>query len=70
MYPTQTNFVFAESPQPGGPIAEGLLRRGFILRPLTNFGMGDRWFRVSHGTREQNEAFLAALDASLRDPVQ
>lgn len=70
VYPTQTNFVFAEAPEPGGPIAEGLLRRGFILRPLTNFGMGDRWFRVSHGTREQDEAFLAALDAVLREPAR
>jgi histidinol-phosphate aminotransferase len=70
VYPTQTNFVFAEAPRAGGPIAEGLLRRGFILRPLTNFGMGDRWFRVSHGTREQNEAFLVALDAVLREPVR
>jgi len=66
-YSTQTNFVFAESPQAGGPIAEGLMRRGFILRPLTNFGMGDRFFRVSHGTREQNETFLAALDAVQRE---
>ena len=70
VYPTQTNFVFCEAPQSGGPIAEGLMRRGFILRPLTNFGMGDRWFRVSHGTREQNEAFLVALDAVLREPVR
>ena len=70
VYPTQTNFVFAESPQAGGPIAEGLMHRGFILRPLTNFGMGDRFFRVSHGMREQNEAFLVALDAVLREPVR
>ncbi len=60
--PTWTNFVFAESPLPGGPVAEGLLRRGFILRPLTAFGLPDRFFRVSHGFRDQNQAFLDALD--------
>ncbi|HET9232780.1 MAG TPA: histidinol-phosphate transaminase [Candidatus Eisenbacteria bacterium] len=61
VFPTQTNFVFAESPHSGGALAEGLMRRGFILRPLTQFGLGDRWFRVSHGTREQNLRFLTAL---------
>jgi histidinol-phosphate aminotransferase len=70
VFPTHTNFVFAEAPQPGGPLADGLLRRGFILRPLLGFGLGDRWFRVSHGTRPQNEEFLAALDAVLREPVR
>jgi histidinol-phosphate aminotransferase len=63
VHPTATNFVFAEAPLPGGPLAEGLMRRGFILRPLTSFGLPDRFFRVSHGTREENVAFLAALDA-------
>jgi histidinol-phosphate aminotransferase len=65
--PTWTNFVFAVSPFPGEPLVEGLLQRGFILRPLTGFGLGDRFFRISHGTRPQNEAFVAALDAFTRD---
>jgi histidinol-phosphate aminotransferase len=62
-HPSWTNFVFAEAPIEGGPLADGLLRRGFILRPLTGFGLPDRFFRVSHGTRAENEAFLEALDA-------
>jgi len=66
-YPTATNFVFTEAPVAGGPLAEGLLRRGFILRPLVSFGLSDRHFRVSHGTRPQNEAFLAALDEAARE---
>jgi len=61
--PTWTNFVFAEAPVPGGPLADGLLHRGFILRPLTSFGLPERFFRISHGTRDQNERFLVALDA-------
>jgi len=64
--PTWTNFVFARCPVPGSPLAEGLMRRGFILRPLTAFGLDDQWFRISHGTREQNQALLAALDAVTR----
>ncbi len=61
--PTWTNFVFAEAPLDGPGLAQGLLRRGFILRPLNGFGLPDRFFRISHGTREQNTAFLEALDA-------
>lgn len=60
--PSWANFVFAEAPLPGDVLTEGLLRRGFILRPLTAFGLADRFFRVSHGTREQNVRFLAAVD--------
>jgi histidinol-phosphate aminotransferase len=61
--PTAANFVFARAPVPGDALARGLLEQGFILRPLTSFGLEDRCFRVSHGTREQNLAFLRALDA-------
>lgn len=64
-WPTATNFVFTEAPVAGGPLAEGLMKRGFILRPLVSFGLSDRHFRVSHGTRPQNEAFLAALDEAV-----
>jgi len=65
--PTWTNFVFAQAPTAGGALAEGLMRNGFILRPLTPFGLSDRFFRVSHSTREVNEKFLAVLDTVMRD---
>jgi len=42
----------------------------YIRNALEPFGLGDRWFRVSHGTREQNEAFLDALDAVVREPAR
>jgi histidinol-phosphate aminotransferase len=67
--PTWTNFVFAECPHPGAELADALLHRGFILRPLTSFGLPDRFFRVSHGTRDQDERFLAALDAVVSERV-
>jgi len=67
--PTWTNFVFAEAPVDGAALADGLLHRGFILRPLTSFGLPDRFFRISHGTRDQNTRFLAALDAVTAEQV-
>ncbi len=63
--PSWTNFVFARCPVPGGPLADALMKRGFILRPLTGFGLPAQYFRVSHGTRAQDTAFLEALDAVL-----
>lgn len=68
--PTCTNFVFTEAPVPGGALAEALMSRGFVVRPLTPFGLTDRFFRVTPGTREQNEAFLVALDESLAGVVE
>ena len=64
---TWTNFLFGLAPLGGETLSEGLMRRGFILRPLTAFGLEDHFFRVSHGTREQNLAFLVALDEVTRE---
>jgi histidinol-phosphate aminotransferase len=64
---TWTNFVFGRAPLRGDPLTEGLMRRGFIVRPLTGWGLEDCFFRLSHGTREQNLAFLAALDEVTRE---
>ena len=64
--PSWTNFVFAEAPVEGGPLAEELMRKGFILRPLTGFGLPDRFFRISHGTREQDQGFLEAMEQVLK----
>ena len=60
VHPTQTNFVFCKAPVDGERLAQSLLRQGIILRPLTAFGLPAEYFRVSHGTREQNRRFLAA----------
>ena len=65
--PTWTNFVFARSPIFGNLLAPEVMQRGFILRPLTSFGLSDHFFRISHGTREQNIAFLAALDDAMKE---
>lgn len=53
---SQANFVYFEPAAPAGELAEQLMQAGVIVRPL---GKG---LRVSVGTEEENERFLAAWD--------
>jgi len=41
-----------------------LQRRGVIVRPVTSYGLPE-WIRVTVGTREQNNRFLAELRLEL-----
>lgn len=63
VYPSQSNFLMFEVP--AGPLDaaglfEGLLRRGFILRPLTSYGL-PRNLRVTVGTAEENALLIDAV---------
>jgi len=53
---SQANFVYFEPQAPPGEVSEQLMQRGVIVRPL---GAG---LRVSVGTEDENERFLAAWD--------
>jgi histidinol-phosphate aminotransferase len=62
--PSIGNFVLAHV-GPGARAAyEGLLRRGLIVRPVGNYGLGEH-LRITVGTPEQNERCLAALASVL-----
>jgi histidinol-phosphate aminotransferase len=43
-----------------------LLKRGVIVRPIANYGLPEH-LRVSVGTAQENDKFLSALAASLKD---
>lgn len=60
--PTQANFICFRTDRPAVDVHEDLLKQGVIVRPLRSFGL-DHWTRVTIGTPEQNERFLAALAA-------
>jgi histidinol-phosphate aminotransferase len=57
---TEANFIFVNVKKPADEIFLELMRRGVIIRPLTSFGFPNA-IRVSIGTPEQNEKFIAAL---------
>lgn len=62
--PSRGNFLCIHLKQAGLPVYDALLRQGVIVRPVTNYGMPD-FLRVTIGTQDQNERFLAALKAVL-----
>jgi histidinol-phosphate aminotransferase len=47
-------------------IYKRLLRRSVIVRPVAGYGLPEH-LRVTIGTEQENEKFLAALAASLKD---
>jgi histidinol-phosphate aminotransferase len=47
-------------------VTRGLAKRGVIVRAGSDLG-GPGWFRVTYGTRPENDRFLAALDQALAE---
>lgn len=57
--PSVANFVLVKVGD-GARVFDALQRRGVIVRPMGAYGMPE-WVRVTVGTREQNERFLAEM---------
>lgn len=64
-YPSETNFVFAYS---NHLLVERLLRRGIMVRKIPLQGYEEA-FRVTVGTREENEVFIQAVKQLLNEKV-
>ena len=63
--PSHTNFVFVRL-GPGAPAArQRLFEQGILVRSGAGYGLPE-WVRVTIGNPEQNERFVAALEAELR----
>ncbi|MDO9509526.1 MAG: histidinol-phosphate transaminase [Thermovirgaceae bacterium] len=62
--PSNTNFVFFETPFSAEDVADGLLKQGVIVRPCTGWGY-DRAIRVTVGTSWEVDVFLETLDKTL-----
>jgi histidinol-phosphate aminotransferase len=60
--PSLTNFVAFDTRRSGRDVFKKLLAHGVIVRPLDPSRLPS-FLRVSVGTRAENDAFLAALDA-------
>jgi histidinol-phosphate aminotransferase len=60
--PSHANFLLLDLNKPARPVTSALLRQGVIVRPAWGC---PTCMRVSVGTHEQNQAFLAALDKVL-----
>ncbi len=60
------NFVFVDVGRPAGPVAEALLAKGVIVRPVPGYGFPQA-LRISIGLPEWNARMLSALRAVLRE---
>ena len=63
--PSHGNFITLRVGK-AAEIYRRLLKRGVIVRPVANYGMPEH-LRVTIGTEEENERFLGALAASLKE---
>jgi histidinol-phosphate aminotransferase len=61
--PSRANFILAAAPDGNGQSAYlGLKARGILVRYFDKPGLRDK-IRISIGTKEENDALLAALKA-------
>jgi histidinol-phosphate aminotransferase len=62
--PSQANFILVRVGD-GAAVYEKLLRQGVIVRPMAGYAFPEH-VRVTVGTAEENERFVAALELALR----
>lgn len=62
--PSRGNFLFVDAGRDAAALSTALLDRGVIVKPWKQAGY-ETWFRVSTGTPEDGDQFLAALAAEL-----
>lgn len=61
----QANFIFVDMKRDAADLNGELLKRGFILRPAGSWGYPS-FFRISVGSRDENEKFISALRDLIR----
>jgi histidinol-phosphate aminotransferase len=65
-WPSQANFIlFRPESRKGSEVWQGLLDRGILVRDTSSWPGLSGCLRVTVGTPEENDAFLAALEAEL-----
>jgi len=69
-YPAHGNFMMVDVQRPGAQVFDSLLRKGIIIRHDAGWGEPTK-IRVTVGSQEQNEKFVAALEKALNEvPVE
>jgi histidinol-phosphate aminotransferase len=64
--PSAANFVLFSTPLPSGELQERLAEHDVLIRDMSGYDELQGYVRVSAGTQQENKAFLAALDTTLR----
>jgi len=64
--PSQANFIMVYFGEKGKEIYNNLLKKGFLIRPLSPYGF-DNWFRISIGLPEENKALIDTISQILKE---
>jgi histidinol-phosphate aminotransferase len=62
-YPSAANFILFETDRPVKEVFRALIDRGILIRDVSHYPMLEQAMRVTVGAAEENDAFLAALEA-------
>ena len=66
-FPSKANFILMKTAKPAQQLFDALYKHGVLVRNVSSYPLLDRCLRVSIGTPEENNKFLAALDHALED---
>jgi histidinol-phosphate aminotransferase len=64
-FPSRANFILMKTAKPAREVFDALYSQGVLVRDVSAYPLLDRCLRVSIGTPEENDRFLAALDRTL-----
>src|SRR5215471_3117056 len=64
-FPSTANFILIRTARPASELFDQLYSHGVLVRDVSAYPLLDRCLRVSIGTPEENDRFLAALDRVL-----
>jgi histidinol-phosphate aminotransferase len=67
VFPSGANFLLFRAAGRGHALWEAMVRRGILVRDFSNWPGVEDCLRVTVGTPEENDAFLAALGDALRE---
>ncbi len=63
--PSQANFLLVRCPGAAAELAQALLRRGVIVRPMAGWGLDEHALRISVGLPQENRRCIQALEEIL-----
>jgi histidinol-phosphate aminotransferase len=64
-FPSKANFILIRTEKPAREMFDRLYAQGVLVRDVSAYPLLDRCLRISIGTPEENDRFLAALDRVL-----
>jgi histidinol-phosphate aminotransferase len=64
-FPSKANFILIRTEKPAREMFDRLYGHGVLVRDVSAYPLLDRCLRISIGTTEENNRFLAALDVVL-----